>query len=433
MGVQYKSVDGLPIREAIPDPFAREDGTAVAMPAEWPARAEELRGMYSHYMYGVWRDGSDEELTYSYAALDKSAKKEEPEEQDPMKRFFAPDADADGRVTITVTRKSTGKTASFTASVRLPKTDSLSKDGGSPVIVGMHPRISEEIATEEGFATITLDSFGIPVATDDTRRIGAFYELYPYGEDPEEQTGVLMAWAWGCSKVLDALFAGLAAELGIRADLAVVTGVSRWGKAAMVCGAFDRRFRVCAPSCSGAGGVAMYRYKSEGRVFDLSAKGVDGPYTYSQNEPLSCLQSDAERGWFCDRFTEFDVPERLPVDQHMLCALTAEDDRYLVIIGSCISEDWVNAPAMWFAYLAAERVFDALGKKDRIYVNMHKEGHAVIEEDVRKLAALFRLKICGCPKDGDAETVEGMKTSVFAEAANHDDRWDSFADGWTRA
>ncbi len=44
--------------------------------------------------------------------------------------------------------------------------------------------------------------------------IREFYERNMYGtwregEKAEEQTGVLMAWAWGTSKVLDAVYAGL--------------------------------------------------------------------------------------------------------------------------------------------------------------------------------------------------------------------------------
>lgn len=423
---RWKPASEWPLTDSIPDPFVMTDGTAITDPKDWGKRAEELRAMYSHYMYGVWRDGTDESLSYSYAPVDKTAAAAEPEEQDPMKRFFAPDADADGRVSITVKRVSTGAEVTFSASVRLPE-ESARGNGGCPVIIGMHPRISEEVAVEEGFATVTLDSFGLPIASDDTRHVGAFYELYPYGEQPSEQTGVLMAWAWGCSKVLDALLAGLAKELGIDASCAVVTGVSRWGKAAMVCGAFDRRFRVCAPSCSGAGGVAMYRYRSEGKTYDFSTKGVEGPYTYSQNEPLSCLQSDAERGWFCDEFCRFDAPERLPVDQHLLCSLTAEPDRYLFVIGSCTSEDWVNAPAMWFSYLGARRVFDFLGLSDHIAVNMHREGHAVIPEDVRLLAGFVRSRILGREAGCD---LSGLDTSVFAIPANHDPLWDTYAEGW---
>ena len=49
-----------------------------------------------------------------------------------------------------------------------------------------------------------------------------------------------MAWAWGASKVLDALYNGAADEFGLNAENSIITGVSRWGKAAAVCGAFEQ-------------------------------------------------------------------------------------------------------------------------------------------------------------------------------------------------
>lgn len=398
----------LPEVNGIPDVFSMSDGTKVMNADDWVKRAEELRAMYEFYMYGVWRDGSDEKLDYSYR---------------------------DGALTLNIVRKSTGASASFTATVKLPNG---CLESGWPVIVGMHANISENRALESGIATITIDGYSHAVASDDMQHIGAFYDLYPYGEEPSQQTGVLMAWAWGCSKILDALEAGLADELGISTVNTIVTGVSRWGKAALVCGAFDRRFKVTAPSCSGAGGAAMFRYVSEGRTYDFSDKGGPAEYTYSANEPLSCLQSDAECGWFNDRFRKISSPERIPFDQHMLCSLAAEPGRYLFIIASCIGEDWVNAPAMWMSFLGARRVFAFLGIEDNIAINVHKEGHAVIPEDIDYLAAYLTQIVCnregaGSPSPREDEgtavntDIADLKTSVFELEANYDPAWNIFA------
>ena len=384
----------------IPDPYRMLDGTVITDPSEWGKRRDEIRSLYETCMYGVWRDGSKESIQYE--------RKE-------------------NRVTLFLRRTDTGAEASFDVLVQMPDESCRKPEHGYPVIVGMHAHISEETANAKGFATIVMDGFGIPVASDDTKREGAFYKLYPYGENGDEQTGVLMAWAWGCSKIMDALEQGLADELGIDPSVSVVTGVSRWGKAAMVCGAFDKRFRICAPSCSGAGGVAMYRYRSEGRTYNFESKGASAAYTYSQNEPLSCLQSDGERGWFCDRFTEFETPEQLPVDQHMLCSLTADPNRHLLIIGSCISEDWVNAPAMWYTYLAARNIFRFLGVEDNLNITIHREGHAVIPEDVECLASYVQSRIY---HEAAENNLDDLKTSVFALPENHDPDMDHAADLW---
>lgn len=384
----------------IPDPFTYLDGSFVKTPAEWAGRAAELSAVYQHYMYGVWRDGSDEELSYEYSG---------------------------GSLTLKIKRISTGAEASFKATVKLPDKSIEAPEGGYPVIVGMHQGISEETANERGYATITLDFFGYPVASDDTKHQGAFYELYPYGDDPAEQTGVLMAWGWGCSKIIDALEAGLGEELNLSPVNSIVTGVSRWGKAAAVCGAYEKRFKMVAPSCSGAGGLALYRYKSEGKTYDFSSKGAPADYKYGQNEPIGSLQSSAERGWFNDMFLKFKTPETLPVDQHMLAGLVADDSRYMFIIGSCIYEDWVNAPAMWYCYLGAKEIYKSLGIEDHIAINIHKDGHAVIPEDIEYMTDYFDYHVYG--KQPDHE-LEDLNSSVFALDGNADKDMEGFTDWW---
>ena len=128
----------------------------------------------------------------------------------------------------------------------------------------------------------------------------------------------------------------------------------------------------------------MMRHRSEGDTYDLSAIGADACYTFGQNEPLSCLQSDAERHWFNEKFREFSSYEDFPFDQHLLASFYAEEKRYLFIISSYIHEDWTNPPAMWETYKEAKKIFTKLGFENNIVFQIHKEGHAVIDEDVVK-------------------------------------------------
>ncbi len=391
-------VSELEASSALTDPFTFLDGTYVDNEDDWARRVAEIKAMYQYYMYGIWRDGSDEELTYSLGG---------------------------STLTLYITRISTGATTSFTATVTLP--DSKAPDGGYPVVVGMHSGISEDTMTANGFAVITLDYYAYAVASDDMSHTGAFYDLYPYGDEWQEQTGVLMAWSWGCSKILDALEAGLGDELDISCTNTAVTGVSRWGKAAIVCGVYETRFKLVMPSCSGAGGVALFRYTSEGKTYDFSSVGASSSYTYTQNEPLSSLQSTSERGWFNDRFLEFKSAESLPFDQHLLISTIASEDRHLFIIGSCIYEDWVNAPAMWYAYVAAEYVYDYLGLSDHIAINIHQQGHAVIAEDVEYMADYFNYHVYGTEPELD---LDELKTSVFALDVNADSSMEDFNRKW---
>ena len=396
----FKPVGQLTKVSEVPDPFIFNDGTAVSDASDWGRRANEISCMYEYYMYGIWRDGSDDEVTYSIKG---------------------------STMTINIKRKSTGQTASFPAKITLP--GKVRHDGGAPVIVGMHKQISEETAKSLGYAVITIDAdiFTNPVATDDQNHVGAFYKLYPYGNSWEEQTGELLAWSWGCSKILDALYAGAGQELNINPDSSIVTGVSRYGKAAAVCGAYDKRFKMVAPSCSGAGGLALYRYRSVGKTYDFSSKGESSAYTYSENEHLGSLQSTGERGWFNDRFREFSDPNQIPLDQHMLGSLVADPDRYLFMIASCVNEDWVNAPSMWVSYLGIKHVYDFLGISDNLAINVHSKGHAVIEEDVRYMVQYFDYHVYGIEPSMD---LSKLKTSVFALPKNHDTFFDTFDDKW---
>lgn len=406
-GHQGKAMDEMPSVESLkpvggyPDVMTFIDGTKVGSKEDWASRAQEISNMYQYYMYGVWRDGSDEDVTYKYT----------------------PGANnLTGRLAITIKRKSTGVSKSMTVNVQLPDASQLkAPNGGWPLVVGMHGMIQERVATSRGYAVITLNTNEI--AADNNRRTGIFYDLYPYGTDWKEQTGVLMAWSWGASKVLDALENGAGKELNINGANSIITGVSRWGKAAAVCGTFEKRFKMVAPSCSGAGGVAMYRYVSEGKTYDFTSKNAPASYKYTKNEPLDSLQATGEQGWFNGNFMKFKDPDVFPMDQHFLCAINADPNRYFFIIGSCTGEDWVNAPAMWLAYRAALPVYEFLGLGDHIVANIHKSGHAVIEEDMNYMIDYFNEKVYNIPSKRD---LSNLKTSVFELPANKDPLFDSF-------
>ncbi|MCR4796029.1 MAG: acetylxylan esterase [Ruminococcus sp.] len=398
----FPSVNQLKSSKDIPDPFIFMDGSKVESTDDWWKRQNEISCMYEYYMYGKWIDGSDDETTYSISG---------------------------NSMTINVKRKSTGKTASFKAIINLPK--NVRHEGGAPVILGMHKGVSESTATSNGYAVITYDSDGMfnapGTAQDNNQHKGAFYDLYPYGRNWDEQTGDLMAWSWGISRILDALYAGAAKELNINPDSSIVTGVSRYGKAAAVCGAFETRIKMCAPSCSGAGGLALYRYSSVGKTYDFSSKGGSSSYTYKENEPLGSLQASGEQGWFNGRFMEFRDANQFPMDQHMLGSLCCDPNRYLFIIGSCESEDWVNAPSVWMAYLGMKHIWDYVGLSDHLAINIHKSGHAVIAEDVEKMIQYFDYHVYGIKSKIN---LDELQTSVFALPKNKDSFADTFASKW---
>ncbi|MCR5119104.1 MAG: hypothetical protein K6B44_05735 [Lachnospiraceae bacterium] len=354
-----------------------------------------IRDFYQKNMYGIWRSG--EKVTYKRSGPDPKGN----EARNPFEVVG-------GELVKLHVETETNKTE-FTVHAYLPEeADRRRYTAGSPYIVCMHPIMPMTALRAKGWAVFVLEIGKI--ASDDIKHQGAFYELYPYGDDENEQTGVLMAWAWGASKVIDAVYAGLDKEYSLDADASMVTGVSRWGKATAVCGAFDERIRMTIPACSGAGGLALYNYRSEGKSYDFSSIGGPAEYTYGKNEPLDCLQSEAERGWFNDSFLQYKKPEDIPVDQENLPILAMDKKRYYFIIAACTGEDWVNAPAMWECYKKANAVYEQEGLADHLAIHFHLEGHAVTDEDVELFSEYFDCMYYGAENGTEFDK---LKTTVF--------------------
>lgn len=376
-----------------PDIFTYIDKTPVTA-ENWNGRAEEIRQMYQYYMYGMWRDGEGESL--SYIADGNNLKI---------------DISTDG----SIQGQKADANASFTVDVNIP--DGSAPEGGWPVIISMGNLTEQQTALDNGYAVINYDT--AQVSSDSAARSGAFYTLYPYNaKEWREQSGVLMAWAWGASKILDALYAGAGGEYGINPDFAIIGGVSRWGKATAVTGAFDRRFKIALPTCSGCGGMGVFRYNPNAAVtqtYDVSSLGYMSTATYKQGdiETLGSIQSSGESYWFNERFKQFKNIYQLPFDQYYLSSLYAEEGRTLMLIGGFNFDIWQNTPSLWYNFQKAKQVFDMLGLSSNIIINLHDAamGHNILNDDVVKL-----FKYCSemyFEKDVEGFEISDLQTTLF--------------------
>ena len=376
-----------------PDIFTYIDGTPVTA-ENWSGRAEEIRQMYQYYMYGMWRDGEGETLTYSI-----DGKK----------------MDINIETSGVVTGQKEGASSSFNVEVNIPEGNA--PEGGWPVIIALGSLSEMEYALSNGYAVINYDVG--QVSTDSAERKGAFYTLYPYNmSEWREQTGVLMAWAWGASKVLDALNGGAAADFGINSEYAIVGGVSRYGKATAIAGAFDTRFKIALPTCSGSGGMGVFRYNPDAQVtqeYDVSSLGYMSKVTYKQGdvETIGSLQSSGEAFWFNQRFLEFRSIYKLPFDQYFLSALFAQEGRTLMLIGGFNFDVWQNTPGLWYNFQKAKPVFDMLGLSNNIIINLHDAamGHNILNDDVVKLFAYCNEMYNGV--DVENFEISDLQTTLF--------------------
>ena len=161
----------------------------------------------------------------------------------------------------------------------------------------------------------------------------------------------MIAWAWGMSRLIDALeqtpgASDRSARLG-------VTGCSRNGKGALIVGAFDERIVLTIPQESGSGGSASWRISD--------AQIARGRWCRRLSEITG------ENVWFRRSFAQFKVAARqLPFDHHMIEGMVAP--RALLVIENT-SQVWLGDESTYNDSMAAHAIWDALGIPDRMGVS----------------------------------------------------------------
>lgn len=165
-----------------------------------------------------------------------------------------------------------------------------------------------------------------------------------------EQWGALRAWAWGASRAFDYL----TTLPTVDAERIGIEGVSRYGKAALVAMAFDRRFAVGLIGSSGEGGAKPHR-----RDFGEAVENLAGPGGYHWMAG-NFLKYAAD----VSRFGSRDAGD-LPVDAHQLIALCAPRP---VFISYGVPEKgdahWLDQTGSFMATVAAGPAYRLLGAKD---------------------------------------------------------------------
>jgi endo-1,4-beta-xylanase len=353
----------LPEIKELPSPFAFSGGSTVGSKADWDRRRQELKGLFEDYEYGHLPP-KPEKMTI--ARGDVVVDKEAGTATQQLKlnlahggktlvmhvRLVLPQ-DAKGPVPVIVQGGFFMRGFGPPAKAASPK--------AKPLAVGVFGKVKplrlSNPFPKRGYAVAEFDMQEVAADNKQGARAAGVYQLFGDKID----CGGLMAWAWGFHRVIDAI----ETVDKIDAKKVVVTGHSRYGKAALVAGAFDERIALTVPSHSGCAGAAPYRFiygKSE------QLHNIVGAFPY----------------WFRPDFNQFvGKVERLPVDQHLLLALVAP--RALMCTEGT-QDAWTNPQGSQLTHAAAKKVYEFLGARDRISIRYRPVGHIPSNEDLLDFA-----------------------------------------------
>jgi len=380
---KYPDPFDLPNINYLPDPFKFLDGSKVESLADWARRREEIKDLAQYYEFGRIPDAPE-----------------------------AVTASASG-TTVTISVQDKGKTASFNARLTVPTVAECGKEGPYPVIVSIDffagPGNAAYIKAGYAVLSFTYSS----VASDNYKHAGAFYTLYPYNVETGNDAGVLLGWAWGASRCVDALkylvennpeYANT-----IDPDKLAVSGFSRCGKATLLAGLLDERFGVVNPGGSGSGGAAPYRYDSFGNTPSRTAPfgnvypwgTASGAEVMGDHVRHQGHNSNEMLARFLDpvRMYKTDTHgygERLPFDHHEMIAAIAP--RAVIIFTT--NDDYANnAEGDSIGFAGARPIYEFLGASQNLAFDIRMTGgsHSIGTMHRQNLVSFSNMVFYGTP------------------------------------
>jgi hypothetical protein len=343
----------------LPPLLTMKDGTTVTTPAQWTKRRGEIKAKFDEDVYGkypahipavTWKVDSVETMTVQGIPA--------------LVKHITGHVDNSGDPAIVIDIHADVVTPASTRGKKVP----VIIGGGSirprPVFPRPNPapgqvvhKLSSPPDAPDSAKLLLAQSWGFVARSSndvqadngaglDQGIIGLVNKGQPRSLD---DWGVLRAWAWGDSKLLDYL----ETDPDVDATKVGVMGHSRGGKAALVAMVDDPRFAIGFISSSGAGGADLYRRNYGERMGNLA-----GP---------------SEFHWFAGNFLKYAAAghsaNELPVDSHEFLALVAP--RPVFIGGGALITDaeyapgdaWQDAQGMFMAAVAASPVWSLLGAK----------------------------------------------------------------------
>jgi hypothetical protein len=299
----------------LPDPFQMVSGSRITSKSQWECRRAEIGAQLQTYELGQKNPITPPSVTGTFAS---------------------------GKITVNVGSNS------FTATITLPSTGSAPY----PALISISSSALPSL-TAMGVALITVDPEVF--AKSGSRGTGLFFNV----NGADNGAGSLIAWAWGVSRLIDALQVTPTAQ--IDPTRLAVGGCSRYGRGAVVAGAFDQRIALTIAQESGVGGAGSWR------VADFEDGGTNLVETLSL--------SVGEDVWYSTALNQFATARaaaKLPYDNHELLGMIAP--RGLIIFEDSALQ-FLGVQSTATGATAARSIYQALEVPDNIGFSNSSHTH----------------------------------------------------------
>jgi hypothetical protein len=228
------------------------------------------------------------------------------------------------------------------AGVSRPENDGMSCDGKGIMGGLMTYVFGRYIATppfedilNRGYAVATVYSSELVPDRSQSGRT-ALRSLSQGHKNEETRWGAIAAWAWGYSRMVDAL----EQDPDFETNRFVSYGHSRFGKSALVAAAYDSRISGVISHQSGTGGASLNKQKKGESIGEITAM-----YPH----------------WFSGKYASYaDRETEMPIDQHAVIGLIAPRP---VFLGNARRDVWSDPNGGFRALEGADPVYKLHNKQ----------------------------------------------------------------------